>query len=82
MHRSTAELEAGLDHIRASPTDHGTLELVVRRPAVDEREVLEVAELAVGNLNNAALIVRVTNQNFERTLQPLDFGLDVLEEYV
>ena len=47
MHRSTAELEAGLDHIRSSPTDHGTLELVLRRPAVDEREVLEVAELSV-----------------------------------
>ena len=47
MHRSTADLEAGLDHIRSSPTGSGTLELVLRRPAVDEREVLEVAELSI-----------------------------------
>jgi MOSC domain-containing protein YiiM len=46
-HRTTAELEAGLDHIRESPSDGGTLELIVRRPAVDEREVLDVGELDV-----------------------------------
>jgi hypothetical protein len=39
------DLEAGLDHIRRSPTDIGTVALVVRRPAVDEREVLEEATL-------------------------------------
>jgi hypothetical protein len=44
-HRSAAELEAHLDHLRAAPSDHGTLTLVVRRPAVGEREVLEVGEL-------------------------------------
>lgn len=49
MHRSTAELEAGLDHIRSSPTDGGVLELVLRRPAVDQREVLEVAELSTAD---------------------------------
>jgi hypothetical protein len=38
-------LEIGLDHIRQSPTDHGTLELIVIRPAVDIREVLEVGQL-------------------------------------
>jgi MOSC domain-containing protein YiiM len=42
---STSELEAGLDHVRAAPSDEGVLELIVRRPAVDEREVLEEAEL-------------------------------------
>jgi hypothetical protein len=40
-HRGTAELEAGLEEIRRSPRDRGRLELVVRRPAVDEREVLD-----------------------------------------
>jgi MOSC domain-containing protein YiiM len=39
------DLEAGLDHIRSSPTDVGTVALLVRRPAVDEREVLQEAEL-------------------------------------
>jgi MOSC domain-containing protein YiiM len=40
-------LESGLDHVRAAPADEGTLELIARRPAVDEREVLEEAELDV-----------------------------------
>lgn len=38
-------LDTGLDHIRLSPRDVGRLELIVRRPAVDAREVLEEAEL-------------------------------------
>jgi len=39
------ELQAGLDRIRLSPSTDGTVELIVRRPAVDEREVLDEAEL-------------------------------------
>ena len=39
-HLSTAELQAGLDHVRDSPSDGGTVELIVCRPAVDERTVL------------------------------------------
>jgi MOSC domain-containing protein YiiM len=35
-----AVLEAGLEHIRASPADNGTLEMIVRRPEVGEREML------------------------------------------
>ncbi len=46
-HRTTAELEAGLDDIRRSPVRRGRLALIVRRPDVDEREVLEVGELDV-----------------------------------
>jgi MOSC domain-containing protein YiiM len=45
--RTTEELEAALDHLRGSPADGGPVELIVRRPAVDEREVLEVAELSL-----------------------------------
>ena len=44
-HLTMEELEAGLDEIRNSPTDEGVLELIVRRPKVGEREVLEEAEL-------------------------------------
>lgn len=44
-HPTTADLESALEHIRESPGDQGTLELIVRRPAVDERKVLERAEL-------------------------------------
>jgi hypothetical protein len=42
---STAELEQGLDDILRSPKDDGTLELIVRRPEVDGREVLSTARL-------------------------------------
>jgi hypothetical protein len=44
-HRSTAEMTAALDHLRAAPCDQGTLELVARRPEVETREVLEEAVL-------------------------------------
>ena len=44
-HLTMAELEAGLDEIRQSPTDEGLLRLIVRRPRVDAREVLEEGEL-------------------------------------
>ena len=38
-HLTPEELEAGLDLIRQSPGDRGVLELIVRRPAVGQREV-------------------------------------------
>jgi hypothetical protein len=46
-HLTTAELEAGLGEVRDSPSDSGTVELIARRPAVDEREVLTEAVLDV-----------------------------------
>ena len=46
-HRTTDELTAALDTLRASPSDHGRVELIVRRPAVDERELLDEAELTI-----------------------------------
>jgi MOSC domain-containing protein YiiM len=45
---STTDLEAGLEYIAASPKDGGTLAMIVRRPSVDEREVLEEGELDIG----------------------------------
>ena len=39
------ELEAGLEHIRQSPGENGVLEMIVRRPHVDERELVNEAEL-------------------------------------
>ena len=44
QHLDREQLEAILAHIRASPAE-GTLELIVQRPAVDERVVLEEARL-------------------------------------
>ncbi len=37
--------EAGLEEIRQSPKDVGTLELIVARPGVDQRQVLKEATL-------------------------------------
>lgn len=39
------ELETGLENIRLSPKDGGVLEMIVRRPKVDEREVLRQGKL-------------------------------------
>ena len=41
-------LEAGLDAVRAAPADTGRVELIVRRPEVDARELLEEATLDPG----------------------------------
>jgi len=44
-HLTMAELEAGLDDIRNAPKDEGVLQLIVRRPQIEEREVIEEGEL-------------------------------------
>jgi hypothetical protein len=46
-HLTMKELEDGLEAIARSPKDEGVLELIVRRPAVNAREVLAVGELDV-----------------------------------
>ena len=57
---STAELEDGLDHIFESPKDEGRLELIVRRPDVDQREVIEQGRLDVEQGLVGDAIVEVT----------------------
>jgi hypothetical protein len=44
-HAELSILEAGLVNVRNSPADVGTVELIVRRPAVEERELLSHAKL-------------------------------------
>jgi len=44
-HLTMQELEAALDHLREAPKDEGLLQLIVCRPAVDQRQVLDMAEL-------------------------------------
>jgi hypothetical protein len=44
-YRTTAELQARLDDVLAAPTDEGAVHLVVRRPDLGVREILEVGEL-------------------------------------
>jgi MOSC domain-containing protein YiiM len=44
----TAALQEGLAHILGSPRDEGTVELIVRRPTVDAREVVTSAQVELG----------------------------------
>jgi len=44
-HRTTEELEAAIDDLREAPGNDGRVELIVRRPVVGEREVVESATL-------------------------------------
>jgi MOSC domain-containing protein YiiM len=46
-HLTRAELEAGLDTIRSAPRDGGVVEMIVRRPGLGEREVLDRGEVDV-----------------------------------
>jgi MOSC domain-containing protein YiiM len=45
-HLTTTQLEAGLDDVRDSPDDEGLVELIVRRPAENERELVTEAVLS------------------------------------
>jgi MOSC domain-containing protein YiiM len=42
---TTAALEAGLEHILQSPRQDGAIRMIVRRPRIDEREVLDEGTL-------------------------------------
>jgi hypothetical protein len=44
-HPSNEELEAGLDNVRRAPANGGELQMIVRRPKTEEREVIDEAEL-------------------------------------
>jgi hypothetical protein len=47
-HANADDLERGLEEVRASPVERGTIELIVRRPAEGEREIVDEAELDLG----------------------------------
>lgn len=45
MHRNTEELQGFLDDILDAPTEQGRIEMIVRRPGEDRREVVDAAIL-------------------------------------
>ena len=66
-HLSMSELEAGLENVRLSPKDEGTLHLIVRRPAAGAREMIEAGELdGVEGLMGDGWIVRARSRNPNR----------------
>jgi len=79
---TTAELEAGLDAVRQSPKDEGVIALIVRRPQVDAREVLEEGELdLVEGLVGDTWKVRASNRTPEGSPHP-DMQLNVMNARV
>jgi hypothetical protein len=46
-HLTTQELEAGLEEVARSPKNDGVLEMIVRRPQVGAREILDEGQLDV-----------------------------------
>ena len=49
LHFSTAEIDSKIESVLASPKDAGTLEMIVRRPSIDAREVIDRGVLTVAN---------------------------------
>jgi hypothetical protein len=77
-HLTMAELEAGLDHIRQSPKAVGELQLIVRRPETDAREVLAVGELNVAEgLAGDSWNVRGSSRTADGSSHP-DMQLNVI----
>lgn len=46
MHRTIAELESMLDDLLSAPQDAGPIEMIVRRPRENQREIVQSAELS------------------------------------
>lgn len=77
-HLTMTELEAGLPDVSQSPQDDGRLELIVRRPAVGEREVLDEGHLdtAVGLIGDT-WNQRASSRTADRTPHP-DMQLNLM----
>ena len=81
-HLTTAELEAGLEEIRSAPKDSGVLALIVRRPQIDQREVLEEAQLdLVNGLVGDNWISRGSGRTVDGSAHP-DMQLNVMNARV
>jgi hypothetical protein len=81
-HLSAAELEDQRSWLLDAPADRGTLELVVRRPAVDERELLAVGELSLTHgLVGDTWIVRGSRRTDDGSSHP-DMQLNVINARV
>jgi hypothetical protein len=81
-HPTAARLEAGLDAIRGSPSDHGPVQLIVRRPAEDAREVLPEARLdRIEGLAGDTWRARPSNLTRDRSPHP-DLQLTLMNSRV
>ena len=73
-----SELEARLDEVIQSPKDHGVLEMIVRRPAVGAREILEEGQLDLADgLVGDTWKLRTSRRTADGTPHP-DMQLNVI----
>jgi hypothetical protein len=78
VHLTLEQLHAGLERIRQSPKTVGVLELIVRRPAVSEREVLPQGELdPADGLRGDTWKIRSSSRMPDRSPHP-DMQLNVM----
>lgn len=81
-HLTRDELEAGLPDIQAAPEEEGVLHLIVRRPRVDEREVLTEAELdLVEGLVGDSWRLRSSSRTSDGSAHP-DMQLNIMSSRV
>ncbi|MEX2628149.1 MAG: MOSC domain-containing protein [Ilumatobacteraceae bacterium] len=78
VHATPVDLLAALDHVRDAPREVGTVDLIVRRPAEDRREILDAGELdpAVGLVGDT-WIDRGSRRTDDGTSHP-DMQLNVM----
>ena len=77
-HLTTSELEVGLGEVIRSPKDRGVLEMIVRRPKVGEREILEEGQLdLVDGLVGDSWKVRSSKRTADGTPHP-DMQLNLI----
>lgn len=62
VHLDAEALERGMPVLRESPKDNGTLDLIVRRPAIGEREILAEGELSLSE----GVVGDTWNQRFSK----------------
>jgi hypothetical protein len=79
-HATLDELEAGLEVVRAAPSGIGSLELIVRRPAPGEREILETGTLDAhqGLVGDRWKPTRATDPNLEHQVMVMSARMAAL----
>ena len=81
-HLSYAELEGQIDFIAASPKDKSPLDLLVRRPKENHREVLETGELSTTEgLVGDMWKIRPSNRTPDKSAHP-DMQLNIMNSRV
>ncbi len=82
VHLTREQLDAGLGHIRNAPAERGELTLIVRRPAKNQREVLQVAELdGTAGLVGDTWASRGSSRTLDGTRHP-DMQLNIMNARV